>query len=201
MRRAGHTVNAAIDTTDAVLPEVPGVDLAATVARVVGWGGDAALYTYFLAGATVENARSLATVAGWRAGVIGLRSAALDALAELGEAAYPALGLPETFAAAFVRNQAADPFAWPAAEGEVATVGGFAGLGGPWLAPPTNPIVTGVGMFRVTSGSQDWQIEADVFGARVSRGGVGGPPARVVAHPAVVASVSADSYLVTLVRT
>jgi hypothetical protein len=200
MRKPGHAVNGAIDTTSTVLPEISGVDLAATVARVVGWGGDAGLYVHFLSSATRETARPLATVAGWRAGVIGLRDAALEAAAGLGPAAAAGLGLDADQLSGFLDSQASDPFAWPDGSKPVATIGGFIGLGGPWLAPPTRPVVTGSATFRVTSGVDTWQIEADVFGSHLTLLPDEERAARPIPHSPVLASVSPDSYLVTLAR-
>jgi hypothetical protein len=200
---AGHVANVGFAVAETVLPTIDGVDLAATVDRVSGWGGDPGLYTRFLAAglsvsAGTPDARSLGVIAGWRAGVLALRSAALSSAAAAQPAAVAAaLAIAESQVAEFLAEQARDRFALPSSSGVVARVGGFRGFGGPWIAPPTSPRFVGDGVIEVDCGAEVWQIVADVFCARLEQ--VEHASASIVVGTATV-ETSADSYLVTISR-
>jgi hypothetical protein len=201
VKRAEQQVNAGLSFAGATLPSVVGVDLASTAGRIAAWGGDSQIYAWSLSQVelTPTNARSIATVAGWRAGVVGLRDAALELIPTVAGSAA-ALGIRESDLAEFAASQATDPFAWLATQSLVATVGGFRGLGGPWAALPTAAVAVSAGEFRISTGAEQWRLFADVFGARVSPAdGVADDP-ELSPPPAVVAVVSADSYFVRLER-
>lgn len=157
------------------------------------------------------HVQDLAAVAAWRAGVIGLRADALRAVSDLSNAGLvdavgATLGMPGTDVAGFVEGQRTDRFFWPAwrALGRaylIARIGGFAGLGGPWLAHPGDVIAAGEGRWLVEVGEELWQIDADLFGHSVSPAGddpadagdpVGTDGVRVVSVP--------TSYLLEVVR-
>lgn len=203
---AGHEANAGIEPRVTTLPAVPGLDLEATVERVGGWGGDEALYCYFLGRALVEAperdaaaARVIAVVAGWRAGVVALRQEALGHLAQLDpETAAAALGMDSGQLAEFTAAQPADPFWAPGQLGVVARIGGFRGVGGPWIAPPTSAHLTADGTVAIACGDDLWVAHADAFGCRLGRVDALPPAAANTAWP--VAEVSSMSYLVTLRR-
>jgi hypothetical protein len=205
LHEANRGVVAAGSALDA--PGVSSADLEATVDRVTTWGGDAALYRHFLAaalGAEVEpsSVRALGAIAGWRSGVLDLRVDALARATSLaaggaGAAVAAALGLPVGRLDAFLSRQAVDPFAWPGAGTLVATVGGFAGLGGRWTAPPEDPVAVGDAEFAVRSGLDWWLVTVDVFGSRTTRLETA-PPAGASAHARI--TTTPDSYLASIVR-
>lgn len=226
IRRPGHSVNASLRLGAASLPAVPGLDLDLAAANVARWGGDQSLYAAFLGAglaAPAADARrvtsvndlalvqDLAAVAAWRAGVIGLRTDALRAVSDLADAGMAdavgaTLGMPGTDVAGFAEGQRTDRFFWPAWQHLdraylLARIGGFAGLGGPWLAHPGDVIAAGEGRWLVEVGEELWQVDADLFGHSVSPAGdepadsgdpVGTPGTRVVSV--------ATSYLLEVVR-
>ncbi|GGU10573.1 potassium transporter Kef [Nocardioides albus] len=221
IRRPGHTVNASVRREPATLPSATGLDLDLAVANVARWGGDTGLFGGFLAAGLagrgadpIEIGQDLAAVAAWRAGVVGLRADALRAVAScldagLGEAVGATLGMPGSDVAGFLEGQRTDRFFWPAWQhlGRaylVARVGGFAGLGGPWLAHPGDVIAAGEGQWLVEVGDELWEIDADLFGHSVSPAdedpadagepvdGPGATDIRVVSVP--------TSYLLEVVR-
>lgn len=218
MRTPGHAVNRGIVATTVLPLSARVVDSGAltmqtlddTAHRITTWGGDAALYRRLLVTAleatvllSPDTARSLGAVAGWRSGVLDLRADALTRLRALldgGEpaAAAAALELDVADLAAFSAAQSQNPFAWPTTDAAIATVGGFAGLGGRWVAPPTQITPLGDAAFAVTCGDETWFVEADVFGARLSRRDE--RPGAAVPSAYATATVSLDSYLVTLER-
>lgn len=188
IRRPGHSVNATVAREPAPLPSVAGLDLDLAVANVARWGGDPQLFGRFLAAGlagrttgSVEVVQDLAAVAAWRAGVIGLRADALRAAsagleAGLADAVGATLGMPGADVAGFVEGQRTDRFFWPAWQNLgraylVARIGGFAGLGGPWLAHPGDVITVGEGRWLVEVGEELWEIDADLFGHSVSPAG------------------------------
>ena len=204
----GHLVNHGLAVTVTPAPPFPAGDLAVATANVATWGGHPALFTHFLtaglaaAGLEPQSARKLAAVAGWRSGVLGLRREALAGLPQLpADAAAAVLGFPPGSVAEFCELQQLDPYWWPGRRGfgQVLRAGGFAGLGGPWLAPPVQAGSGGLpGRWVVLAGDRWWQLDADVFGARLldldeaPRCGADTDPA------GVRISVRPDSYLVRL---
>ena len=222
IRRPGHSVNASVARQPGGLPAVTGLDLELAVANVARWGGDAGLFgaslTAGLAAAPdapdTAAIQDLAAVAAWRAGVIGLRKDALRAAsscldAGLADAVGATLGMPGADVAGFVEGQRTDRFFWPAWQqlGRaylIARIGGFAGLGGPWLAHPGDVIAAGEGRWLVEVGEELWEVDADLFGHSVSQaaddpastGDLGDPVGtagiRVVSVP--------TSYLLEVVR-
>ena len=203
---AGDT--AAIASLDEAIADAA---LEATVSRVRDWGGDPRRYRLALRrglpalGTDADSAdvRSLAAVAGWRAGVLDLREDALARAVGLPAAAVAAtLGLAAERLEWFLAAHSADRFAWPDQRvGDViARVGGFRGLGGSWIVRPTEAAVLGDGRFRVICGDESWIIRADVFGASLSRAEPGQATVPGVAREGVEAVVSTASYLVDLVR-
>jgi hypothetical protein len=204
------------------LSAVTGLDLELAVANVARWGGDTGLFGTSLgaglaaAPGTPETAaiQDLAAVAAWRAGVIGLRKDALRAAsscldAGIADAVGATLGMPGADVAGFVEGQRTDRFFWPAWQqlGRaylIARIGGFAGLGGPWLAHPSDVIAAGEGRWLVEVGEELWEVDADLFGHSVAMAAddpastgdtgepVGTPGVRVVSVP--------TSYLLEVVR-
>ena len=169
------------------MPVVAGLDLELAEANVARWGGDAGLFGTSL-GAGLEAVQDapetaavqdLAAVAAWRAGVIGLRTDALRAVSDLADAGLAdavgaTLGMPGTDVAGFVEGQRTDRFFWPPWQqlGRaylIARIGGFAGLGGPWLAHPGDVIAAGEGRWLVEVGEELWEVDADLFGHSVSQ--------------------------------
>lgn len=173
-----HVVNLGLTVSAPALPQLPSADLAVATANVAGWGGDPALFVHFLAAGLaagpVDGAavRQVAAIAGWRAGVLGLRDEALELLGSLpAEVGGATLGFPPPELTGFVDRQRTDRYWWPGRErawGQVLRAGGFAGLGGYWLAPPVLAGTGGVaGRWLVQAGDTWWQLDADVFGSRL----------------------------------
>ena len=219
IRRPGHSVNASVARQPVSLPAVAGLDLELAVANVARWGGDTGLFGTSLgaglaaAPGTSETAavQDLAAVAAWRAGVIGLRTDALRAAsscldAGLADAVGATLGMPGLDVAGFVEGQRTDRFFWPAWQrlGRaylIARIGGFAGLGGPWLAHPGDVITAGEGRWLVEVGEELWAVDADLFGHSVSLAGDDPADAGDAAGTDGVRVVSVPtSYLLEVVR-
>ncbi|NYI80851.1 potassium transporter Kef [Nocardioides panzhihuensis] len=221
IRRPGHSVNAAVRRESAPLPSAAGLDLELAVANVARWVGDPQLFSRFLAAGlagptsvSVDVGQDLAAVAAWRAGVIGLRTDALRAVsacldAGLTDAVGATLGMPGTDVAGFVEGQRTDRFFWPAWQNLgraylVARIGGFAGLGGPWLAHPGDVIATGEGQWLVEVGEELWEIDADLFGHSVSPADSdpteAGDPVATAATPGIRVVSVPTSYLLEVVR-
>lgn len=218
IRRPGHSVNAPVRREPANLPVVAGLDLDLAEANVARWGGDTGLFRTSLAAglapahvSETAKVQDLAAVAAWRAGVIGLRKDALRAAsscldAGLADAVGATLGMPGTDVAGFVEAQRTDRFFWPAWQHLdraylIARIGGFAGLGGPWLAHPGDVVTAGEGRWLVEVGEELWEVDADLFGHSVSLAAddpagsgdtVGTTGVRVVSVP--------TSYLLEVVR-
>lgn len=196
-----------------VLPAVERRDLAAVAANVSRHGGDPRRFAVSMAAALAADAvvrddadllRAVIAVSAWRAGALALRDDALARLEVLSNGAgtqavaAAALGLDPDIVPEFVSRQGTDRFWWPGRArftGYVCAVGGFAGLGGVWVEPPSDghavlapggvppngtpvPLVdtSGPAVFAVRSGDTWWRIDADVWGSRLSRaeGGVTG---------------------------
>ncbi|MEI7055797.1 hypothetical protein WBG06_08275 [Nocardioides sp. CCNWLW239] len=155
--------------------------------------------------------QDIAAVAAWRAGVIGLRTDALRAVSELSDAGLAdavgaTLGMPGSDVAGFVERQRTDRFFWPAWHNLgraylLARIGGFAGLGGPWLAHPGDVIAAGEGRWLVEVGDELWQVDADLFGHSVSPAGAEPESSGDPVETAGVRVVSVPtSYLLEVVR-
>lgn len=172
-----HAVNADVPV-DPAAPRLP--ERAEQV--IAASGGDVALARTLVRGAgpvADEAWRVAVALAGWRAGSVALRRAAvagaLDALAADPSLAAPfgrILLLDDADPASALRAVAADPFAWPTQlrGATIAEVGGFLGLDGPFLAPPT--AVHGsdrVDRFVVESATGWFVLAADVCGHRFAR--------------------------------
>lgn len=131
--------------------------------------------------ADAETVRSVAVVAAWRAGAIGFRGDALarishtladDAPGPVAASLAAALALPVDALPGFVEGQRASPFHWPTTDGApplLAILGGFAGLGGPFVAAPE---ATGRrdddGLPGIRTAEGWWLVEADAFGRRIT---------------------------------
>jgi hypothetical protein len=177
--RAYHQVNLGVPPA-ADMPTVPGLDLALSADNVARFGGDPHRYRHALSGisAPPEAMFSVAAVAAWRAGVLGIRTDALARLRLLPiDLAAIVLGLPVDAVGPFITGQAVDRFYWPLRQpGQlIARIGGFTGLGGAWGHPPTDPVPRGPGRWTVIVGDQRWQIDADVFGHVLTTAPADGP--------------------------
>ena len=203
----GHLANAV--APGGTPPPLEGLDLGLAAANVRRAGGDPSRFAGSLAAALreepappAERARSLAAIAAWRAGALAYRDDALDRLDALlgdgsGPAAAAALGMAPSDARSFAVTQRIDRFWWPgraAERGYVCAVGGFAGLGGAWTAPPAEGFVlTEPGAFAIRAGDEWWRLDADVWGSRLVRlDDDPGPPASASSSSIVC---PADSYL------
>lgn len=202
-------VNRGVTVSGAPVPQMSAADLTVATANVVAWGGNPALFTHFLtAGLSAgkpdgDAVREVAAVAAWRAGVLGLRQEALGLLDTLpSELSAAALGFAPGEVAEFAELQQLDAYWWPgraAAWGQILRAGGFAGLGGPWLAPPLRAgLGQAAGRWVVNTADGWWQLDADVFGTRLVPL-ADEPDCGADTDPAGVRiSVSQDSYLVSL---
>ncbi|WP_394552725.1 potassium transporter Kef [Agromyces sp. MMS24-JH15] len=126
-----------------------------------------------------EALLDLASVAGWRAGVVALREDALARCeagrwdAEWAVVAAGVLGVEASDLDEFLDRQATDRFWWPgraAVDGFVWSAGGFEGFGDAWIAPPAqwHPLDE-PGAFAVLAGGEWWRIDGDVWGCRLAR--------------------------------
>ncbi|MEV0668775.1 hypothetical protein [Mycobacterium sp. NPDC050441] len=179
--RTYHQVNLDLPAP-ADLPSAPGLDLALSADNVARFGGDPRRYRHALSGisAAPDAMFSVAAVAAWRSGVLGIRDDALSRLQLLPiDLAASVLGLPVDAVVPFTDGQAVDRFYWPLRRpGQlIARIGGFTGLGGRWDRPPTDPTPCGPGGWTVHVGAQRWQIDADVFGHVISDAPAAGPQA------------------------
>ncbi|WP_295839769.1 potassium transporter Kef [uncultured Microbacterium sp.] len=178
IRRPGHLADTEPPT--GVPTDVPGLDFERAGINVEAAGGSAERFRHALAAgqralpvdASSDLVVALAGISGWRAGVPGLRDDALAHLADVPPvAAAAALGLAEGDLDAFAEHQRTDRFWWPGRPGQrgyVCAVGGFAGLGGAWTAPPTDPRpLDADGAFAVRTGERWWRVDADVWGSRL----------------------------------
>lgn len=210
-RWPGACVNDGLIVSDHPLGLVAGVDFAASVANVRAWGGQPWLYARAVdAGLRVaaepvdrELALAIGAIAGWRSGVLDLANDARQRVQTLYDrqqtlVAGATLGLPPGAVHAFLTGQQRTPLVWPlfAVTDPVARVGGFRGLGGPWLAPPRALARHGDGRLVVRCADAGlWWLEVDVFGSRVSPA----PPIPVAElSPLTTGARCHDSYLVTL---
>ncbi|MGC3955721.1 MAG: hypothetical protein QM804_15970 [Propionicimonas sp.] len=167
-------VNARVQPVELPVTQLSSEELEIATANLTSWGGRPALFRHFLAAGlarpTAADPHQVAAVAGWRSGALNLRFEALRLLPSLPpEAAAATLGLAEAELADFLELQQLDPYWWPGradARGAVLRAGGFAGLGGSWLVPPSRagrgPVT---GRWVVFAGDSWWQLDADVFGA------------------------------------
>ncbi|GEK20773.1 hypothetical protein [Cellulomonas xylanilytica] len=156
------------------------VPLLVASARTVERSADTAVVADLLAAAPptddVDHLRATVLVATWRAGAVRYRAAALAAAARLpAPLAVAALGLaPGTDPGPVLDAHTADPWWWPGREqaaGVLRRVGGFRGLGGPWLAvPQVSAGATDAGLgCRVRADGECWAVLADVHGGAVVR--------------------------------
>ncbi len=178
IRRPGHLADTEPPT--GVPTDVAGLDLERAGLTVDASGGSVERFRHALAvgqaalpaDASTDLVVTLAGIAGWRAGVLGLRDDALAHLADVPpSAAAAALGIAESDLDAFAERQRADRYWWPgrrAQRGYVCAVGGFAGLGGAWTAPPVDARpLDDDGSFAVRTGERWWRVDADVWGSRL----------------------------------
>jgi hypothetical protein len=117
-------------------------------------------------GTDADNWQRAGLVAAWRSGLAAYRSGALDVAARLDPAvASAALGGPDILAAL-----QADPWYDPQSDGRrnaPVRVGGFRGLGGPFLSPPL--VAAGPSGVVATDGDGWWSLFADAFGTAAVR--------------------------------
>ncbi|MCW5952498.1 MAG: hypothetical protein KIT69_09595 [Propionibacteriaceae bacterium] len=202
-----QAVNAGLRLTDLPIPQLSADELEVATANVAAWGGHPALFRHFLAvglaATPVPEAHHLAAIAGWRAGALSLRFEALRLLPTLPSPAVAAtLGFAASELADFAELQQLDPYWWPgrmAVGGQVLRAGGFAGLGGPWLAPPVRAGRAAIsGRWVVLSGESWWQLDADVFGAVLTELDAEPECGPDTDPSGVRINVSPDSYVVGL---
>lgn len=135
--------------------------------------------------ASAAQVRALVVTAAWRSGLARYRDAALTAAAGLpAPLAATVLDLDAGSVADALAGQAGDRWAWPGTRwpeaGVLRRVGGFRGLGGPWLEPPRvlGPAPDG---WLVAADDTVWVLVADVHGSATVRttraGGATGLPA------------------------
>ena len=183
IRTPGHLANAVAATS--APPRIEGLDLALAAGNVRRAGGDPSRFAGSLAAALRaepapqrERALSLSAVAAWRAGALAYRDDALDRLDALlddggAPAAAAVLSMAPSDAESFATTQRTDRFWWPgraAERGYVCAVGGFAGFGGLWTAPPAEGVaLTEPGAFAIRAGDEWWRLDADVWGSRLVR--------------------------------
>lgn len=208
MNHPGHLADAARETR--ALPTIDGLDLTVAATNVRRDGGDPATFATALAAALdtdpragVERVVAFAAVSAWRAGALAYREEALRRIDNLvasgrGEQVARLLGLATASeVSVFVKEQHADRFWWPGrrdARGYVCAVGGFAGLGGTWTAPPTEAYaLPEPGAFAIRTADQWWRLDADVWGSRLAPMDLRAKPAPSATATTIV--VTEDSYL------
>ncbi|MGN7947345.1 potassium transporter Kef [Microbacterium sp. 22215] len=172
----------------AELPDLASAGLDASVAAssVRSAHGDPLLFARALAAGAAhdpaaltdrERALGLVSLAGWRAGALGLRTDALARLdrldsAEQRLAAAATLGLGVDALDEFRRRQRDDRFWWPGRadqRGYVLATGGFRGLGGAWIRPPERvEFLADAGAFGFLVAGSWWRLDSDVWGARLA---------------------------------
>ncbi|RKT33285.1 hypothetical protein DEU34_1875 [Microbacterium sp. AG1240] len=224
-----HLADDASDPGVGDAPLVDGVDLDTVAANVARLGGNADRFARRLSAALAagpgdaEVARAAIALSAWRAGALALRDDALVRLRTLAgrrdtrAVAGGALGLDPETVPEFLARQAEDRFWWPERarwNGYVCAVGGFAGLGGTWIEPPTDPrtlqpivarpadgppvaavAASGPSAFAVRTGGTWWRVDADVWGSRVTRTGDTPTPSAAVRTARVSLVTRPDSYL------
>ncbi|OMC06033.1 hypothetical protein A5733_18405 [Mycobacterium sp. NS-7484] len=169
------------------LPSSPPAQPAQVEANVAGWGGSVPLLRRFaqhVPAAPPEWQSVLTALAAWRAGVVRLRVSALAGARDLLAARPDATGhvgavlavAPESVGPTLA-GLTTDPFWWPGAAGHdghprghpqprIDAVGGFVGLGGPFLVPPEHVVGTErPDRFVVRAGRRQWLLLLDVCGA------------------------------------
>lgn len=194
-RHASHTINNGIVFDVVDIPAALNVNIEVSASRVHSLHGSeaSARYRHFFSRALAALATSDATghdrhalipmlgaLAAWRAGTVEIRVDALRRLDAHLDDAHPespalaaALGLAPADLPAFVTAQKHSHFGWPpfgAGEHVVAFLGGFAGLDGPWIAPP-DAVAAGdePGTFLLRAGDELWRADCDIFGTRLVR--------------------------------
>lgn len=123
--------------------------------------------------ASADQVRGLVVSAAWRSGLARYRDAALAAAAGLpASLAATVLDLPADAVGDALARQAADRWAWPGVTwsgvGVLRRVGGFRGLGGPWLELPRVCGSCSDGWLVVADGTV-WVVVADVHGSATVR--------------------------------
>jgi hypothetical protein len=117
-------------------------------------------------GVDADSWQRAGLVAAWRSGLAAYRSSALEVAATLDAAVVSAaLGGPDILAASN-----ADPWYDPRTGGRCNSpvrVGGFRGLGGPFLSPPL--VAAGPSGVVATDGDGWWLLFADAFGTAAVR--------------------------------
>ncbi len=119
---------------------------------------------------SVDTLRLAGAVCGWRAGMVPLRAAALDALMRLPPTlARHCLGAPAPLAPAAIADALRADRWSPRVAGDAAAagwvLGGFSGFGGPFALPPQLR-ATAAG-FVAQCGERHFLVQADAFGAAV----------------------------------
>lgn len=214
IRMPGHLADAGIvDDRAAVLPaRLAGLETEPLIDNVRRAGGDLVRFRSRLAAALVVDpdpdrplALTMVALAAWRSGALALRD---DALARAGAApgerlrhvAAAALRLDVREVEPFLSRQATDRFWWPgraASHGYVCAVGGFAGFGGAWIAPPDDGRALGEpGAFAIRTGDRWWRLDADVWCSRLTP--LDSEPAMTDAAGPVSVVCTGDSYLAWL---
>jgi len=216
IRTAGHLANASgkpLAVPDS-LPAVEDLDWTVLKENVQQQGADPDRFLSSLAqgleGGVPKDRGDLLTlvsVAGWRAGALALREDALSRAGALTNtsvraAATRVLGIDTgTDLDTFLEKQALDRYWWPDRErhdGYVGTFGGFAGLGGPWISPPTKsrPLAE-AGSFGILTGEDWWRADLDVWGVRLTPLHTE-PKKNTKANKLVSLELKKDSYLAWL---
>lgn len=190
-----------------------GLDAALASASVVQAHGDAELFARALAAGIAadsasledrDHALALVSIAGWRAGALGLRTDALNRLAALPTAesrlaAAAALGIGVDHLEVFVRRQQSDRFWWPGRadqRGYVLATGGFRGIGGAWIHPPERvEHLAGSGAFAFLVAGSWWRLDADAWGSRLALLAEEPDFSAPVADDAVTVVIGDDTHL------
>lgn len=180
--------NVSAPFSPADLPDLStaGLDAALAASSVRSAHGDSLLFARALAAGVAhdpssltdrERALTLVSIAGWRAGALGLRADALARLdhldsAEQRLAAAATLGLGVDALDDFRRRQRDDRFWWPGRadqRGYVLATGGFRGLGGAWIRPPerVEPLAD-AGAFAFLVAGSWWRLDSDAWAAQLS---------------------------------
>ncbi len=214
MRMPGHRANPLRQPRTEVseIPAVEGLDLVLAAENVRRQGGDPTRFASALSAGFAEGVPSertdvfaLVSLAGWRAGALTLRE---DALVRAETIIEPAVRSAATRVLdirsdlhSFLQKQSTDRYWWPDRakyNGIVCAIGGFAGVGGSWIAPPTEALpLAEAGAFGIRTDDEWWRADLDVWGVRLVR--LSAPPTE---DPDAAGSVSIileeNSYLAVL---
>lgn len=214
IRMAGHLANVSGEplVVPESLPAAQGLDWKALIENVQQQGADpdrfvASLAQGFQDGVPADRVDllTLVSLAGWRAGALALRDDALSRAGAFTEtnvraAATRVLDI-DTDLDTFLTRQAVDRYWWPDRarhDGYVCAFGGFAGLGGAWVSPPTESRpLSDAGAFGIRTGEDWWRADIDVWGVRLSP--LPTEPDKNTEAPALVSiELKNDSYLAWL---